>query len=136
MVVTTERRFIPVDNLLPGNRLDTLVAVSFMHWRYMSVPAGKVSAVEWGEWVDNRGHTQYAGGDGGFHPSTDDQSAMRIVDHWADSRQGDFRMQLTNGIWTVTFFRPSEEYIATSGNRQVTICRAALRSAGITQIPA
>lgn len=130
-MVTTERsKSTLVDNLMPGNKMDVQVAVSCMHWRYMPIQAGKVSAVEWAEWIDLKGQTQAAGTNGGFHPSTNNQDADRILDNW----QSDVIIKRQNGFWIATFFIPSEEFESVSGVRQVAICRAALKSAGISKV--
>jgi hypothetical protein len=130
VVTTTEQKLTSVDSLMPGNRLDTLVAIRYMRWRYMEIPSGKVSSIGWGEWIDSRGHTQASGNNGGFHPSTDDAAAGRVLDFWT----GDLRVERRNGMWVTTFFQPSEEWESTSGVRQVSICRAALKTAGAERV--
>lgn len=131
MVTTSYRSVTLVDNLMPGERLDRLVATRILRWEMQTLAPGRMSTLGWSEWVDARGIVQSSGIDGGFHPSTDETAAHRLVKAW----DGDFMLRKQNGMYIAVFYQPSEECQSTSGLSSIAICRAALKSSGIFSIP-
>jgi Phage ABA sandwich domain len=106
--------------------VDELMARMVMGWQLKpgNGPEG------WAEWKDRKGNTQTAGVGGGFHPTTDDAAAFKVVDQF---RKWQFRLEygvFLDTSWSATFTCGKPVLVATASapTRQLAICRAAYKA--------